>query len=82
MQRPQFAMVDALVAVDDDQPHSPLNRIKASSSNPSVGGMKRLLARLELIPDGLGSLVGLVAGGPAGGAARISVVPPFEIPWC
>ena len=27
---------------------SPLNRIKASSSNPSVGGMKRLLARLEL----------------------------------
>ena len=41
--------LDALVAVDDDQPHSPLNRIKASSSNPSVGGMKRLLARLELI---------------------------------
>ncbi len=35
--------------VDDDQPHSPLNRIKVSSSNPSVGGMKRLLARLELI---------------------------------
>lgn len=31
------------------QPHSPLNRIKASSPNPSVGGMKRLLARLELI---------------------------------
>ena len=41
--------LDALVAVDDDQPHSPLNRIKASSSNPSVGGMKRLPARLELI---------------------------------
>ena len=41
--------LDALVAVDDVQPHSPLNRIKASSSNPSVGGMKRLLARLELI---------------------------------
>ena len=41
--------LDALVAVDDDQPHSPLNRIKASSSNPSVRGMKRLLARLELI---------------------------------
>ena len=35
--------------LDDDQPHSPLNRIKASSSSPSVGGMKRLLARLELI---------------------------------
>ena len=44
--------LDALVAVDDDQPHSPLNRIKASSSNPSVGGMKRLLARLELIQTG------------------------------
>ena len=41
--------IDALIAVDDDQPHSPLNRIKASSSSPSVGGMKRLLARLELI---------------------------------
>ena len=41
--------LDALIAVDDDQPHSPLNRIKASSSSPSVGGMKRLLARLELI---------------------------------
>ena len=41
--------LDALVAVDDDQPHSPLNQIKASSANPSVGGMKRLLARLELI---------------------------------
>ena len=33
--------LDALVAVDDDQPHSPLNRIKASSSNPSVGGISR-----------------------------------------
>ena len=41
--------LDALVAIDDVQPHSPLHRIKASSSNPSVGGMKRLLARLELI---------------------------------
>ena len=30
-------------------PHSPLHRIKTGSSNPSVGGMKRLLARLELI---------------------------------
>ena len=46
---PMHEALDALVAVDDDQPHSPLNRIKASSSNPSVGGMKRLLARLELI---------------------------------
>ena len=46
---PMRERLDALIAVDDDQPHSPLNRIKASSSNPSVGGMKRLLARLELI---------------------------------
>ena len=46
---PMRNRLDALVAVDDDQPHSPLHRIKASSSNPSVGGMKRLLARLELI---------------------------------
>ena len=41
--------LDALVAVGDDPPHSPLHQIKASPSNPSVGGMKRLLARLELI---------------------------------
>ena len=46
---PMRARLDALIAGDHDQPHSPLNRIKASSSNPSVGGMKRLLARLELI---------------------------------
>ena len=38
---PMRDRLDALVAVDGDQPHSPLNRIKASSSNPSVGGMKR-----------------------------------------
>ena len=44
---PMRDRLDALVAVDDDQPHSPLHRIKASTSNPSVGGMKRLLARLE-----------------------------------
>ena len=48
---PMRDRLDALIAVDDDQPHSPLNRIKASSSNPSVGGMKRLLARLELIEE-------------------------------
>ena len=41
--------LDALVAVGDDDPHSPLHRIKSGSSSPSVGGMKRLLARLELI---------------------------------
>ena len=41
--------LDALVAAGGDHPHSPLHRIKASSPNPSVGGMKRLLARLESI---------------------------------
>ena len=41
--------LDALVAVGDDDPHSPLHHIKTGSSNPSVGGMKRLLARLEVI---------------------------------
>ena len=46
---PMRDRLDPLIAVDNDQPHSPLHRIKASSSNPSVGGMKRLLARLELI---------------------------------
>ena len=44
---PMRARRDALVAVGDDHPHSPLHQSKASPSNPSVGGMKRLLARLE-----------------------------------
>ena len=35
---PMRDRLDALIAVDDDQPHSPLNRIKASPPNPSVGG--------------------------------------------
>ena len=54
----------ALVAVGDDQPHSPLQRITASASNPSVGGMKRLLARLALIEATgvLGIDVGWVTG--------------------
>ena len=46
---PMRNRLDALVAGGGDHPHSPLHRIKASSPNPSVGGMKRLLARLELI---------------------------------
>ena len=46
---PMRDRLDALLAVDDDLSHSPLNPIKASSSKPSVGGMKRLLASLELI---------------------------------
>ncbi|MYN68397.1 MAG: hypothetical protein F4X11_25830 [Acidobacteria bacterium] len=41
--------LDALVAVGDEHPHSPLHDIKAGTSSPSVGGMKRLLARLESI---------------------------------
>ena len=41
--------LDALVAVGDDHSHSPLHDIKAGTSSPSVGGMKRLLARLESI---------------------------------
>ena len=41
--------LDALVAIGDDDPHSPLHRIKTGLPNPSVGGMKRLLARLEVI---------------------------------
>ena len=41
--------LDALLDVGEDDPFSALHRIKTSPSNPSVGGMKRLLARLELI---------------------------------
>ena len=54
----------ARVAGGADQPPSPLPRIKASASNPSVGGMTRLLARLALIeaPGVLGIDVGWVTG--------------------
>ena len=41
--------LDALLDTGDDDRFSALNRIKESSSSPSVGGMRRLLARLELI---------------------------------
>ena len=41
--------LDALLDVGEDDPFSALHRIKTSPSSPSVGGMKRLLARLELI---------------------------------
>ena len=42
--------LDALVDVGDDDPHSPLHRIKTGgTSSPSVGGMRRLLARLDLL---------------------------------
>ena len=58
------ARLAARVAVGADQPPSPLPRIKASASNPSVGGMTRLLARLALIeaPGVLGIDVGWVTG--------------------
>ena len=46
---PMRDRLDELVAVGDDQPHSPLHDIKTGTSSPSVGGMKRLLARLESI---------------------------------
>ena len=45
---PMRDRLDELVAVGDDQPHSSLHGIKTGTSSPSVGGMKRLLARLEL----------------------------------
>ena len=46
---PMRDRLDELVAVGDDHPHSPLHGIKTGTSSPSVGGMKRLLARLESI---------------------------------
>ena len=46
---PMRDRLDALVAVGDDQPHSPLHGIKTGTSSPSVGGMKRLRTRLESI---------------------------------
>ena len=42
---PMRDRLDELVAVRDDHPHSPLHGIKTGTSSPSVGGMKRLLAR-------------------------------------
>ena len=41
--------LDALLHVGEDDPFSALNRIKSASSSPSTAGMRRLLARLELI---------------------------------
>ena len=61
---PMRARLAARVAGGADQPPSPLPRIKASASNPSVGGMTRLLARLAVIeaPGVLGIDVGWVTG--------------------
>ena len=41
--------LDALLDTGDDVRFTVLNRIKESTSSPSVGGMRRLLARLQLI---------------------------------
>ena len=42
--------LDAFLAVGADHPHSPLHQIKISSSNPSVGGMKRLPGEAAIVP--------------------------------
>ena len=47
--------LDALLAVGEDDAFSALNRLEASPSGPSVGGMNHLLARLEII-EGTGML--------------------------
>ena len=41
--------LDALLDTGDDVRFTVLNRIKESTSSPSVGSMRRLLARLQLI---------------------------------
>ena len=43
--------LDALLHVGEDDPFSALNRIKSAPSSPSTAGMRRLLARLELIEE-------------------------------
>ena len=50
-------MAERLSPSTTTKPHSPLHRIKASSSNPSVGGMKRLLAREENLQAGFRFLI-------------------------
>ena len=74
--------LDALVAVGDDDPHSPLHRIKTGSSSPSVGGMKRLLARLQLV-EATGVLAGLFAMEDAlyGCYLRVGDPGPWAGPW-
>ena len=46
---PMRDRLDALVAVGDEHPHSPLHGIKTGTSSPSFGGMNDLLTRLESI---------------------------------
>lgn len=47
--------LDALLVVGEDKPFLVLNRLEASPSRPSVGGMNRFLTRLEII-EGTGVL--------------------------
>ena len=56
--------LDGLLDTGDDARFSALNRIKESTSSPSVTGMRRLLARLELIEatDVLATDIGWVNG--------------------
>ena len=48
---PMRERLDALLDVGEEDPFSPLNRIKRAPSSPSTAGMRRLLARLELIEE-------------------------------
>ena len=48
---PMRERLDALLDVGEEDPFSPLNRIKSAPSSPSTAGMRRLLARLELIEE-------------------------------
>ena len=56
--------LDGILDTGDDDRFSALNRIKESASGPSVTGMRRLLARLELIEatDVLATDIGWVNG--------------------
>ena len=51
LSRPMRECLDALLHVEEEDPFSPLNRIKSAPSSPSTAGMRRLLARLELIEE-------------------------------
>ena len=57
--------LDALVAVGDDDPHSPLHHIKTSSSNPSVG---RRAVNFRLIAEQWDRIGQFYAAFPAGHA--------------
>ena len=48
---PMRERLDALLEVGEEDPFSPLNRIKSAPSSPSTTGMRRLVSRLELIEE-------------------------------